>query len=514
MGGVNVKGKNSTRRGHLSAKRTLVAIVLISSLALLLTCSDAIFDAMRQMAATANQATPFPDTKKRSASGSEIATVITAHEVITLTFTKAMNAAAVSVSGDLGPLNTDTVRWDPTSGNTVLNLNEARAAVWTAGTDKTVTVTVTDSGETVTYSFLYTVFSGVCVSPPTDTQNPGVSGNKGTTIAPLDTIQAGIDMAKTIYLDHSKGPAEVRVAKGTFQSNYHDTTKPVALMIEGISLKGGYSSKEWSTVDTILNESIMEDTSITSGSGIHQNRAVEVPATVTAATTLQGFTIKLAKGVENSGIYCLGSPQISSNKVMGRASLADASGINQQYGIYCSGTAAQPSIHNDAIDAGWNGNVFGDQSYGIYIALSSSPIIEDNSIDGGDGGTTCAIWAFNASTSPNPRVSNNTIDSGTGTEVLIGSSSNIGVYTDVCHPSIEGNTFITSADAMTPTCAIYEAYTGSDPEKVVNNHFNFDWGLFYRDYNGSETTVSNLELNSKTVTTLQGTDKLSAWGNY
>jgi hypothetical protein len=515
VGGIRRKGKTSERRAHLSARTAFAALVSIMSIVFLQSCSDAIFNAMRERATTANRPTADPDTKKRSAGDSAAASVITAHETIVLTFPNAMDPAAVSVSGGLGPMTSDNVKWDPTGGKKVLKLNEAGAAVWTVGADKSVTVTVTDTGESVTYTFLYAVFSGACVSPPTDPTKPGASGTKGTVKAPLDTIQAGIDMAKSIYLDHSKGPAEVRVAKGTFQSNYHDTSKPVALMIEGVSLKGGYSSTGWSTVDTVQNESILEDTSITT-SGVEPNRAVEIPATVTAATALQGFTIKLAKGVDNAGIFCLGSPQISNNHIVGRASFADAGNSSQQYGIYCKGSSAQPSIHDNIIDAGWNKDVTATQSSGIFISSQSSPLIENNTIDGGDGGTTSAVWTDNCSTPPYPRVNNNTLDTGTGQKPIVvgyGLPTNYGVYSAYSHPSVGGNIFTCSAPA-TLTCAIYEEDIGSDPEKVVNNHFDFNWGLFYRDYYLSETTVDHSQLGSVSVITMQGTNTLSAWGNY
>ncbi len=268
-------------------------------------CSDALLDEMGRLAAEAN----------RPAISPSAGSIITAHETITLSFDSDMAAGAVSVGGNIG-LAAPAAAWaDPRT----LNLNLGNVIAWSAGSGKRLTVSISESGQTVVYEYAFEVFNGVCVGDPAI---PADGSDAGTVLKPYRTVQQGIDLGKTLYIDGGKGPAIVRVGKYTY-------TKPctnssfIADVEAGVSLIGGYAAN-FSSRST-GDRSILVDSS-TDAVGSSKTDPVRVinidDPTVTSATVIRGFEARLGSGgigsTTHCGVYCKdGSPSFDDVMVTG-----------------------------------------------------------------------------------------------------------------------------------------------------------------------------------------------------
>jgi hypothetical protein len=228
----------------------------------------------------------------------------------------------------------------------------------------------------------------------------GDDGNTGTKKAPMKTIQAAIK-----YFSDNGLTGDIHVAEGTYEVNYH--AGDAIRIKEGVSLFGGYSS-DFTSRDVVAYETIIIDKSTVSGADwTDPNRTVDVPAGVTSATVIDGFTIQGSEGDYPSAIYCKNSsPTISNNKIIGGN--ADVESI----GIF-SLEADPIIIDNREINGG---NVVGVASpwaaMAIYSYTGADPVIENNYIFGGTGPRTAGIVSQSGTT---PIINANTIHGGDGT---------------------------------------------------------------------------------------------------
>jgi hypothetical protein len=146
-----------------------------------------------------------------------------------------------------------------------------------------------------------------------------------------------------------------------------------------------------------------------------------------ASPVIQNNTVHGGRGgFSSTGIGNLNdsSPIIEANLIDG------GDGTRISYGIDNSGisntTAASPTIRNNNILGGSGGN-----SYGIYSQGNTAPLIEANSIDGGSGATFSVGMSF--SDTPVNQIRNNVISGGTGKNAF-------GLSPDGASPVVENNT--------------------------------------------------------------------------
>lgn len=162
-------------------------------------------------------------------------------------------------------------------------------------------------------------------------------------------------------VDAASSGDEVWVAEGAYNAT--------VTMKEGVSLYGGFAGSETAREqrNTATNPSILDGTDLRSG-------LVLIPAGATAATVLDGFTLRNAYSASNvfrgGGVTCMGgSPVISNNRFWSNYA-------QQGGGVYCSG-AGSPRIVSNVFEA--NVSING----AAVCALSgATPIIEKNEIRG------------------------------------------------------------------------------------------------------------------------------------
>ncbi|MCX6834254.1 MAG: hypothetical protein NTW07_03825, partial [candidate division Zixibacteria bacterium] len=379
----------------------------------------------------------------------------TAHEMIKLTFTQAMDQAAVSVSGDIG---TASPYWPPSGANKELDLNFNDAThpptvVWNQGSGRKLVVTVKTGGETVTYTYTYTVFKGVCVSLPTNSPYPGASASPGTAFQPLDTFAAGIAKAKLLYIDTGKGPAVVAVAAGTtYTTNWAGDTSSQIKMVEGVSLLGGYAMDFKSRSSS---PAITKVADISAAGTMTATYTIFCDNTITNSTTIDGLTVVGAGGLGWSfGIACAGgSPTISNNIVLaGPENSSQTDGNALRVAIEVGDSAfsglAAPVISGNTIngDPGCGGLHVG-QTAGVYLfaGRTGAADIVGNTIYGGtaDDGTwglsfsaAIASAIFSENISASVRIRNNVIQgghasTGTGLHVILNPTAMMEVYNNL-----------------------------------------------------------------------------------
>ncbi|MCP4130733.1 MAG: hypothetical protein GY754_07105 [bacterium] len=424
---------------------------------------------------------------------------ISGHDIIIITFSDSMNTSSVSLTGSMGTVAADgNMPWTKTTAvNDTLTLTPnpdgGPVNVWPQGSSSLIIEGKSSDGTDMEKASLSYIVENVVYVRGTDGDDMNYPG---TASKPKATVQAGIDLADTLYTTGS-----VRVAQGTYTANYYTAGTPVAEMKEGISVYGGYSVQNWEWRNSSNYETVLEDTSEGGGSEDAPNRAVNASSAITTSTTIDGFTIILGKdngtdSAANAAVYCEGSPTIQNNNISGRTqNLAG----RFSYGILSNSASASPYIYNNTIDPGYNVN--SGASYGIRNNYVNAVTITNNTIHGGSGNTTYGI----RNNDGDSIISSNTIYGG------IWSTAGYCIYVRNSNPSISGNTFNSSHAALTQTYSIWEANTTSDPAAVQNNHFNYS-GYWYQDEGSSGTLVQNsLYI---TISIEGSSDTLASWGNY
>ena len=293
----------------------------------------------------------------------------------------------------------------------------------------------------------------------------GKDDNLGTRLSPLQTIQAGIQLAQT------KSFETVYVSGGLFNLENNFITPS-----NGIELYGGFSTN----FKTRNDETIVQNSSSSGGLSDNPNKTIYFNSTIDNSTILDGFTILAGGGDYSAGIFIDGgSPIIQNCKIIGGSGDIESIGIS----LISSNNVV---IEKNYINAGT-----GDESYGIALLFNSSANVNNNCILGGDGGTiTTAIYINNS----DANILYNTIDGGSATE----KSNAISIYN--LTPSqiviIENN--IIFATAGMDRLGIVENDKNSDPASIRNNDiFNCPEGL-YVNYTNTNTIylVHIIDINS------------------
>lgn len=236
-----------------------------------------------------------------------------------------------------------------------------------------------------------------CGGLGTYVSNAGLDTNPGTQALPVKTIAVGIAHAVTIG-----NGVDVFVAAGHYPED--------VVLVEGISLLGGYDPSTWAR-DPAVN-----DTAILSlGS-----QGVVAGPTITRATAIDGFRIQGADNVtmNNRGTALTldqGTPTVSNNAINGPA---EASG--DSHAILLLPPANDPSgalITNNRI----KGGAAQATSFGIAMRSSVFPLpapgdiaeITGNAIVGGTGSTSLGIACFQGG--DGVKIVDNDITAGTAT---------------------------------------------------------------------------------------------------
>jgi hypothetical protein len=491
------------RRKGIGALLISVAVVVLT----LVSCSDALLTEMNRIATDANKPRTTPVDKS----------TVTAHEAITFFFTKSMDPASVTVSGNIG---TAAPSWTTTTlTNDTLTLNAgAAAAVWTAGAGKTLMLTVTSGSQTVSYSYSFDVFSGVCVSDPANLPNPGAPGAPGTRQAPLDTIQSGINKAKTVYVNAGKGPAEVRVAFGTYSAackvanaSPPQTAVYVADMTANVSLYGGYAL-DFATRNPGSTHSTIADTDSAGlySSELNPVRAVNfTDATITTATIFDGFSIQTGNTAgSHCAIYCSNASPAIAHLIISGSSSVEANATLFACGMLL--TQSSGHVQYCTVDPGRARKADGTSgiSTGIYCRQASAPVIDSNTVSGQIGHD---VYGIRIETGCSATVTGNTVSGGSFNAADFGAGR--AIFSGGAHPIVTDNTIsvIPGYDAFG-----IEEGTGSgtsNPAQVRRNNFNYSSGNYY--YDEAATAITSSNYGTQTVSTAEGTLLLfnATWSN-
>lgn len=451
---------NTYRRPHIAG------ILLASALSacMLASCSDALLAQLNDLIRDANTPTISPPA----------GTVITAHETLTLVFPSALTPSAVAVSGNLGA-SYDSATW---SDEKTLALNPGNAVAWEAGAERTLRISLTENGETATYDFTFEVFDGVCVGDPSI---PASSFDTGTCMNPYRTIDEGITTCYSQYFSAYQKSAVTRV--GAYSYTVLCTNQSfVANLAPGVSMIGGYSADFSERVPGDRSTLVDSSTSDTASTITDPVRVINIEDTQATLTTIvRGFTIMMGSGGAAStarcGIYCSGaSPSIDDIAIVGStgtsertigvyllssSAIIDACTIYpgtssiESRGVYikkASSPAVNPTLSNSTITGGKSAD-----TYGIYTEGYSAPIIDGNSIQGGE-------WTAN------------------GYCIVIDTPVSGSVITDnvLSIYSLKESTF-----------GIFEAGPNSDPVTLTGNDFNYQGPNWYFDEGSTAIGDSN-----------------------
>lgn len=245
-------------------------------------------------------------------------------------------------------------------------------------------------------SATYTVLDGIIYVD----QATGADAFSGSLTAPKKSIQAAIAAATML-----PGPWLVKVALGTY--NIDSDGNPIRVP-DGVSLKGGFSSLDWS-LDPGTNRTIVIDTTTTAANPA----TMEILASATAATQVSNFELRATSAnlPFTAAMICSGSATIKNNVLKGKG---PANGTN--YGLYITGqatplvesnqiftsnaneavgirvdTVAAATIKQNFIDL--TGVTATYVAAGIHTLGSGVNVIEGNTIIAGGGGSSYAVYS-------------------------------------------------------------------------------------------------------------------------
>lgn len=249
-----------------------------------------------------------------------------------------------------------------------------------------------------------------CPSNSIECTNEGKIGNKSS---PYQLINPSQSEAKTFGI-------EVHVASRGGSSYYEE----VLFLVPGVTIKGGYSSADWSrNIASYKTEIRNEASRVVMGYRLNESNSFSMDGfTITSTSTeLLNETIYL-EDVSNSFT-------LSNNTINGGIGQDELLGRN--YALLLKNSS--PILSNNSIITGGSGSLA--QSYGISIKGDSSTTINENTISGGLGNQTFSISIQNNS---NPNISKNTINGGEASGALSGTYSIF--VADTSAPHISENT--------------------------------------------------------------------------
>jgi hypothetical protein len=277
-------------------------------------------------------------------------------------------------------------------------------------------------------------------------RSDGADGNPGTSAAPMRTIQWAITSAEASGVIDT-----IRVAEGEYGYDFANAAHIV--MVEGISLFGGYRD-DWAQRDPAQYPTNLVDQSPqevpTSPASPH--RAVEIPATVTGATILDGFHIGASHGEYRTAIWAAGAATIRGNTIA--VELVDG---QYQWGIYVDGA--------DAVVTGNRVAWIGPEGIATAIELhDGSATVANNLLD----------LTANASNAVGVRISLGTPRVIANTIAIAANGQAVGiVYDSGAAPVLENN--IVEAADNTATCLRQNG--GASPSSLRNNVLDCQYTL-------------------------------------
>ncbi len=336
----------------------------------------------------------------------------------------------------------------------------------------------------------------------------GDDADPGSAASPKLTIQAGITQADTDYTT-----SVVKIAAGTYaiDSNVAGPGDNAIVLVEGVSLFGGYSVANWNDRDPTAHITIIDDNNIDdtgSNAIVNFNRTILASTGITNATIVDGFSIQGGDGDFTTALlFESGSPTIRNNIILGGTNPPATSAGETSSGLLLLNSAA--AIMDNVI----NGGSGGHNSRGIDLS-SSSPAVLRNSISGGNAFSN-ALGIYNT-TGSSPLIANNIIQGGQafrGYGVGLSLSSNPVLINNTIYAKSYGiNIFSSNPDIRNniiysdETC-IKEENDLSNPVMMRNNNL-FGCSILYRD-NGT-TDITDLTTN---ITTNEGSDTLANFDN-
>jgi hypothetical protein len=313
----------------------VLSTLLLSVLAFLTAaCSDALLDEMARLAINANLPTISPADKS----------IITAHETITLSFSSAMDPTLVTISGSAFSVAPATA-WSDTK---TLELNPDNLVAWSAGSAKTLQLSITQGGQIVNYDYEFEVFNGVCVGGGAVNSSDADQSYEGTQLHPNATVAGGIARARVRY---PADPIQVRIARYTgapYAYEFNGVSSPVEC-VEGVSLYGGYDVA-FTARNASVNVTTLRATSTDSAGSV----ALVCGSGITRSTVIDGLTLVgaiVSGSVDSYALACLNgaSPTIQNCKIQAGTSTIDAS----LYAVRIGGSAScSPLISQCAINDG------------------------------------------------------------------------------------------------------------------------------------------------------------------
>ncbi len=242
-------------------------------------------------------------------------------------------------------------------------------------------------------------------------------------------------------------------------------------LVDGVALYGGFagtetdlSQRDWTANVTILDGN--------GGDGV-----VTAPVDATAATRIDGFTIRNGNANDGAGIYCYSSsPTIANNTITNNKATYDGGGI------FCND--ASPSIYGNTI----TDNTAGSGQHGGGICCLGSglppyptPRIFDNTISGNSATYGGGIYSYYGS----PTIARNTITGNTAS--AMGGGIGIHLSTGVLVSDIiTGNT---SNDIGGGIYGYHDASLIANTLLAGNNAAGSDGGGICCDY--SSTTIAD-----------------------
>jgi len=351
--------------------------------------------------------------------------------------------------------------------------------------------------------------------------DPNANDNStGAQAVPFLTISAAIDYANSLSLK-----AEVRVAEGNY--DVHSFDGPRVVMVEGISLYGGYSL-DWSTRDPANNLTVITNRATDVG-GNFWISTVYAGSGITTATVIDGFTI--IGGVEFTS-YAIrvdgGSLTISNNIIQGGGGLSSRglaiggggpsivtnNTINGGGGTFSTGivtSSSSPIIINNTINGGdgienstgitifnfgptlANNIINGGNASNLTTAIKTdgaSTLIINNAIDGGVGGA--GSFGIHVDGASAPTIINNTIDGGRGSNISFG----ISVGDDASNPATKIDNNIVFTSSGNSRICIREVLSQPYPSSVRNNNLFDCPTAIYQDASGVNiTNITDMENN-------------------
>ncbi|MBN1834495.1 MAG: right-handed parallel beta-helix repeat-containing protein [Spirochaetales bacterium] len=274
----------------------------------------------------------------------------------------------------------------------------------------------------------------------------GADTNPGTLESPKRSIDAAID-----YFVDNGLTGRVHVAEGTYRYEYN--AGRFLQVVEGISLCGGYSEDFGVRDPAVYDSRIVDDSTAGGASETDPNRAVDIPAGVSSATVIDGFTIRGGGGSRTAAVFCKdSSPTVSNNVIYG------GTGSVRSFGIVSYGGDAQ-ILNNREIHGGDSATV----SIGVWNYSGSKALVQGNYIYGGTSpGSATPTTAYGtvgivSQSNTAPTINGNTIHGGTTTGTP---ASTNGIQDNGSSAKIWNNT-IYGGDSATASTGIGCFYAGT-----------------------------------------------------